>query len=145
MEKPMSLDDFPSRARDKLRYGDTDKLGHVNNAVFSTLLETGRVEMFYAANPGLLDAGADFVIANLNIDYLAELTYPGEVEIGTRILGVGRSSIQLQQAIFQHGKCAARAQAVIVQMDKTSRRSTPFSPAAIERLKSHIQKSHIQT
>ena len=36
------LDQFPLRTRDKLRYADTDRQGHVNNAVFATFLETGR-------------------------------------------------------------------------------------------------------
>jgi acyl-CoA thioesterase FadM len=28
---------------DKLRYNDTDRQGHVNNAIFATFFETGRV------------------------------------------------------------------------------------------------------
>ena len=38
-ERP-SPDAFPSRTHDKLRYNDTDRQGHVNNAVFSTFLES---------------------------------------------------------------------------------------------------------
>lgn len=131
----LALEEFPFRARDKLRYGDTDKLGHVNNAVFSTFLETGRVEMLYTPGLALMNEGADFVIANLNIDYLAEVTFPGEVEIGTRVLSIGRSSLKMQQVIFQNGVRVARAQTVIVQMDKTTRRSTPFSEAALAQLR----------
>lgn len=41
----IKLEGFPFRSSDKLRYGDTDRQGHVNNAVFSTFLETGRVEL----------------------------------------------------------------------------------------------------
>lgn len=132
-----ALADFPFQARDKLRYGDTDKLGHVNNAVFSTFLETGRVEMLYTPHAALMNEGADFVIANLNIDYLNEITFPGEVEIGTRVLSVGRSSLKVHQAVFQHGRCVAQAQTVLVQMDKTTRRSTPFSPAALAQLEGY--------
>lgn len=40
----LTLADFPFTSFDKLRYCDTDKQGHVNNAVFSTFLETGRAE-----------------------------------------------------------------------------------------------------
>lgn len=135
-----TLQDFPFQARDKLRYGDTDKLGHVNNAVFSTFLETGRVEMLYRPDSPLLSEGADFVIANLNIDYLNEITFPGEVEIGTRLTRLGTSSLGMEQAIFQHGHCVSRAQTVIVQMDKTTRRSKPFSPEARAMLESVIAR-----
>ena len=45
--KDWTLEQFPIRTYDKLRYADTDRQGHVNNAVFSTFLETGRVELIY--------------------------------------------------------------------------------------------------
>ncbi|MFZ9635943.1 MAG: hypothetical protein ACO3EK_19200, partial [Alphaproteobacteria bacterium] len=44
MSAPPRPEDYPRHSQDKLRYGDTDRLGHVNNAAFSTFLETGRVE-----------------------------------------------------------------------------------------------------
>ena len=45
--KVVRLEDFVGQAYDKLRYGDTDRQGHVNNAVFATFMETGRVELIY--------------------------------------------------------------------------------------------------
>ncbi len=52
-EPTPTLEDFPHRTFDKLRYGDTDRQGHVNNAVFATFLETGRVEMLFAREQGV--------------------------------------------------------------------------------------------
>ena len=43
----LPLDQFPLHSFDKLRYADTDRQGHVNNATFATFLETGRVEFLY--------------------------------------------------------------------------------------------------
>ena len=40
-----NLGDFPIHSTDKIRFRDTDQLGHVNNAVFSTYFETGRAEL----------------------------------------------------------------------------------------------------
>ncbi len=68
-----SLSAFPLRAQDKLRYADTDRQGHVNNAVFATMLETGRVEFFYAKAGALHDAGCSFVIASLQIEFIDEM------------------------------------------------------------------------
>jgi len=126
--------DFPLITSDKLRYGDTDMLGHVNNAVFATLLETGRVE--FACDPArpLAREGASFVLARLVVDFRAELTWPGQVDIGTGVESVGSSSIRLRQALFQAGRCVATAESVIVQMDEVSRRATPLSEAARARL-----------
>jgi len=127
-----SLEAFVLRTGDKLRYGDTDRQGHVNNAVFATFLETGRVELLY--NEVLADQGAAFVIARLELDFLAEVNWPGEVEIGTAVLDVGRSSFKLFQKVFQDGKPVAQAVTVIVQMNESTRRSQPLSERARERL-----------
>ncbi|MET4898564.1 thioesterase family protein [Sphingomonadaceae bacterium jetA1] len=127
-------DDFPLRATDKIRYADTDRQGHVNNAIFATLLETGRVELLYDPAWPLADAGSAFVIARLALDFRSEIVWPGEVVIGTRIAALGRSSIRLEQAIFQNGACAATAETVIVLMDETTRKSRPLPAAARERL-----------
>jgi acyl-CoA thioester hydrolase len=123
-------DDFPIRTFDKIRYADTDRQGHVNNAVFSTFLETGRVDILYGARGPLADAGGEFVIASLALEFRAELRWPGDVEIGTRVASVGRASIQLEQGLFQNGECAAFAKTVIVQIDTGTRRSKPLSDFA---------------
>ena len=124
------LADFPSRTHDKLRYADTDRQGHVNNAVFATFLETGRVEILYSDERPVLAEGASFVIASLHLDFLAELRWPGRVDIGTGILNIGNSSLKLLQNLFQDGRCAASAETVIVQVDETSGKSRPLSDKA---------------
>ncbi len=119
----------PLRTQDKLRYADTDRQGHVNNAVFATMLETGRVELLHAADGPLHDAGCSFVIASLHLDFHGEITWPGQVDIGTRIATIGKSSLILDQALFQGDRCAATARTVIVHVNDGSRRSQPLSEA----------------
>ena len=58
--KGLRLGDFAGQAYDKLRYGDTDRQGHVNNAVFATFMETGRVELIYSPQDPLLEDGFSF-------------------------------------------------------------------------------------
>ena len=119
---------------DKLRYRDTDRQGHVNNAVFMSLLETGRVEMLYAPEEHLHDPGCSFVVASIQLDFLAEMTWPGRVEIGTRIASIGRSSMRVEQALIQGDSCVATAALVIVQMNQTTRRSQALGTAAVSNL-----------
>ena len=119
--------DFPSLATDTVRYGDTDRQGHVNNAVFTTFLETGRVHMLFDASGSVPREGTSFVLARLEVDYVAEIHWPGSVQIGTRVLEIGRSSARFAQAIFQHGQCTARAETVVVLVDNATRRSTPWT------------------
>jgi acyl-CoA thioester hydrolase len=124
---PLPLDAYPLRATDRLRYGDTDRQGHVNNAVFATFFETGRVAFLYDPESPVLPEGASFVIARLVIDFRAEINWPGEVEIGTVVSRIGRSSCTLSQAVFQNGTCVASGESVIVLMDETTRKSRPLT------------------
>ena len=138
MTKEIPLSAFPVRAFDKIRYGDTDRQGHVNNAVFATYLETGRVALLYQqtgpadSSASRAEAGSSFVIARLELDFQREITWPGTVEIGTVVESVGRSSVKLQQALYQHDRCVAYARTVIVLMDQTTRRSRPLPAALVE-------------
>jgi acyl-CoA thioester hydrolase len=124
------LGDYAFHSSDKIRFGDTDRVGHVNNAVFATLLELGRAEMLLKPPAPPLEPGTAIVIARLVIDFKAELNWPGEVMIGTRVAGIGRSSFRMEQALFQNGKCAATAENVIVLMDEATRRSRPLPETA---------------
>lgn len=135
MSETHDLHDYPLRTFDKVRYADTDRQGHVNNANFSTFLETGRVELLYDPAAPLAESGAAFVIARLALDFRGEINWPGRIEIGTRVAAVGRSSMTLTQCLLQDGRLVALAETVIVQMDETSRRSRPLSEAAVARLK----------
>jgi acyl-CoA thioester hydrolase len=86
------LSDFPVRSYDKIRYADTDRQGHANNAVFATILETGRVEILYDAEAPLAGPDGEFVIARLVLDFRGEIRWPGTVQVGTRVRAVGKSS-----------------------------------------------------
>ncbi len=135
-------EDFPLKSYDKIRYRDTDRQGHVNNALFSTFLETGRTEFLYAKEP-LHAENASFVIANQKIDLLSEIKWPGTVEIGTAITKIGNSSLSLFQGIFQDGKLTALADTVIVQMDEQTRKSRPLSAETKEHLKQYLVEKSI--
>jgi acyl-CoA thioester hydrolase len=134
LDQEIKFADYPSQTYDKLRYGDTDRQGHVNNAVFATLFETGRVEFFNSRPVQLSEHGSAFVLARLVVNFKREIHWPGTVSIGTRLVAVGRSSMTLEQALFQDDHCVAIGESVVVLMDEATRRSRPFSPAAAEHL-----------
>lgn len=125
MSAEPKLADFPFHSFDKLRYGDTDRQGHVNNAVFGTFLETGRCELLdFAFGPAWRESGNSIVIARLELDFIAEILWPGRVEIGTSVLKLGNSSIRLEQALFQEEKLLGKAQTVLVFLGADKRPAT---------------------
>ena len=125
---------YPHRVAEIIRFGDLDPQGHVNQAVFLTYFESGRVAMFRNPDLSIGVPGITYVMVRMKVDYMKELHWPGNLEIGTGVAEFGRSSFKAAQVIFRDGVCAARAVATLVCMDLKTRRATPLPEAAIERL-----------
>ncbi len=118
----------------RLRFNDTDRLGHVNNAVFAVMLEQGRSEL--ATLAGLPVGGAEqaLVIVRLELDFVAEMTWPGEVMIETAVSELGGRSIKLRQRLLQGDTVTARALTVLVVLDRATGRAAPLTDAWRESL-----------
>ncbi len=110
---------FPHWTREKIRFQDIDRLGHVNNVAITIYAESGRVEFLDAVMPTALTAGnaSIWVIARLDVQFRAQSHYPGTVEIGTRVLRIGNSSITLGQGLFVGDRCIATTESVVVLVD----------------------------
>jgi acyl-CoA thioester hydrolase len=135
IRKPMPrLADYPHRVAEIVRFGDLDPQGHANQAVFLTYFESGRVAMFRNPDLSIGVPGITYVMVRMEVDYMKELRWPGQLEIGTGIAEFGRTSFKAAQVIFHDGVCAARGLATLVCMDLTTRKATPIPEAAIERL-----------
>lgn len=113
----------------RLRFCDTDRLGHVNNAVYAVMYEAGRAEML--ASAGLLDPGGvhAVVIARLEVDFLREMNWPGEVTIETAVHRIGTKSLHLRQRLTVNGEITSRALSILAIIDVNSRRAVPIEPA----------------
>ena len=129
-----TLDQFPRRTGDTIRFGDLDPQGHVNNTVFATYFETGRVMFLREPGNALNPPGTTSVLARLDVNFLREMHWPGEVEIGTAIVEIGRSSYTFLQAIFHEGQCAATARATMVMIDGATRKARPLPEDVVARL-----------
>ena len=123
---------------DKLRLTDVDHQRHVNNAIFAVLYTSGR-HGFIQSHLRPLVANTDmFAMAKITIEYLAEMHYPGEVEVGTLIRRLGRSSITFGHGMFKDGKCVSVAEAVMVLLDPVTRRAKSLPPGVAENLAKYI-------
>ena len=110
-----------------IRFADLDPEGHVNNVAYAQYFESARVAFWQDARRHAAQPDCAGVIVNLNIDFRAEMDFPGEIEIGTLVLEIGRSSTRMAQGLFRDGVCMATSTAVAVQIDSTSRRPIPLS------------------
>ncbi len=103
--------------RERVRFRDLDPMGHVNNAVFLTYIESARVAF-------LLDLGAatsletmSIIVARIEIDFRAPVSLGDEVEIRVRASRFGEKSFDLDYELRVGGRVVAEAKSVLVAYD----------------------------
>ena len=104
---------YPRCEAIQTRFQDLDVLGHINNVAMAGLFESARVRFNRAM---ALDGwhGHRWLVAKVEINYLAEGHFPGDVEIATGIGHIGTRSWHILAAGFQEDTCIATCDAVIV-------------------------------
>ena len=127
-------------SKEILRYSDLDPVGHVNNNAYGQLVENARTLLFDDAqkisglnNKELLTK--DWVIRRLEFDFLIELRYPGEVDVGIAVTRFGNSSMIVHHGVFSKDYCAATAMGVSVYFDLSKKASTTIPRAIKEAMK----------
>jgi acyl-CoA thioester hydrolase len=121
------LEDFPFRVTDNVRFADLDPNHHVNNAVYATYFETGRVALMKDKSYGLMPDGLAWMMVRLDMHFRAQLRWPATVEMGLGLVKFGRTSVTFDQVVFSAGKCIASAQSVSVLIDDASHKPQPLT------------------
>lgn len=134
------LEDFPYRLSDNVRFGDLDPNQHVNNAVYATYFETGRVTLMKDRSLGLVPEGLAWIMVRLDIHFRAELRWPSTIELGLGVTKFGRTSVTFEQVVFSEGRCVASAQAVTVLIDDLARRPTPLTDDIIRNFQPWLKR-----
>ncbi len=109
-----------------LRFSDQDSMGHINNVAYAAYVEQARVAFlddFLRSQGG---GGIDYILASVNIDYRREMHFPGNVDIGARLLRIGNKSITTGYGLFKDGENVATAGSVNVFFDSQSGKTIPI-------------------
>ena len=134
------LEDFPYRLTDNVRFADLDPNQHVNNAVYATYFETGRVTLVKDRSFGLMSPGLSWMLVRLDIHFRAELRWPGSIEMGVGVAKFGRTSVTFDQVVFSEARCVASAQSVTVLIDESTRKPTPLTSEIITNLQRWLRR-----
>jgi acyl-CoA thioester hydrolase len=106
---------YPIRLEMQTRFQDLDLNGHLNNVAFAALFENARVQMNRSLRPWD-DRPEDerTMVANVEINYLREGSFPEPVTIHSGVGRIGNSSWSFLQAMIQKGACIATCDTVVV-------------------------------
>ncbi len=110
-----------------VRFSDQDPLGHINNVAYAAYIEAGRTMFLGSLLNSEQHVSIDFILANVNIDYIKEAYYPGTINVGTRVIRLGTKSITTGYGLFLKDSCLAISQSTNVFFD-TAKRCTVTIP-----------------
>ena len=122
--------------RETVRFRDLDPMGHVNNAVYLTWIETARIE--FLRSLGAFD-GPDttemtMILARAEVDFRAPLGFGEEVELRVGLARVGTKSFDLVYELRSGERVVAEARTVLVTYDYAKAAPIEIPAAWRERL-----------
>jgi acyl-CoA thioester hydrolase len=110
------VDGYPFVYRDTVRFRDLDGMGHVNNAVFLTYMESARIAYLTALGAGD-DPLRNLILARAEVDFRSPITFGEEIEVGVRSSRLGTKSFELVYELRADGRVAAEGKSVLVGYD----------------------------
>ncbi|MBI5593370.1 MAG: acyl-CoA thioesterase [Deltaproteobacteria bacterium] len=118
-----------------VRFRDIDGMGHVNNAVFFTYFEEGRIALFQNFSKDSGFSAFPFILAHISCDYLRPITLNTRLslemwvkEIGSKSFGLGYKLTDLSDASIIY----AKGESVQVCFDYEENKSIAV-PAALKK------------
>jgi acyl-CoA thioester hydrolase len=107
-----------------VRFRDLDSLGHMNNAVYATLLEQARIA-FLAPNGAFVE---DMILARLEIDFRSQVELGETIEIEVTPTRVGTKSFDLEYVMRAGDRVVAEAKTVLVAYDYERAQTVELPP-----------------
>jgi acyl-CoA thioester hydrolase len=120
-----------------VEFRDLDGLGHVNNAVYGSYLESAKVDYFrdVVGVTRLEDLG---IVADLKITFRLPAFFGETLAIGTRVSRVGTKSLQFEfEFRGADGRLVAEASSVHVAFDYGRREPTVVPDEWRRRIEAH--------
>lgn len=115
----------------EVRFRDLDVFSHVNNATVFTFIETARIR--YLVDVGIRSPKANwndlaFILAHIDNNFIRPIFYQQQVEVGSRVIEIGRTSFKLEHRVEVEGELASTGHAVLVHYDYTNERKLVIPP-----------------
>ena len=135
--------DFGHRHVSVVRFADTDAMGHVNNAVYLTYIESARVAWWsdvtgetIQREPGRAEG---LILAEADVAFRAPVFHGETVTVESRPTRIGRTSVGLEHRLTAArpegpARLVATCRSVIVRYDYVNEGPIALDPDLIERI-----------
>ncbi len=115
--------------RIRVKWGDMDAFGHVNNAAYFVYMQEARVAWFAAVRMPILENHQGPVIVDAHCTFLRPIVYPAEIEVALLVGTPGRSSFPTYYDIHLVGDKTvkfAEGNSTVVWIDHMQGKSVPL-------------------
>lgn len=132
---------FPYETQIEVIFRDLDALGHVNNAVYFTYMETARtrffMELFGIQQPNELAV----IVAETGCVYKSPAFFGERLTVGLAVSRIGHKSFNLvYQITAEDGRLVATGHSAMVMYDYAGARTIPVPAETRERLAEFIRE-----
>ncbi|MGM0526724.1 MAG: acyl-CoA thioesterase [Pseudomonadota bacterium] len=117
----------------KVRFYETDALGHVNNTVVPMWIETGRLPIFEFFGE-MSPETQSLIVARLEVDYSRPIFFGSNVTVKTYVSRLGGSSFDITSEIWQKDELCAKGKTILVYFDFGQQKSIPLTDGLRTRL-----------
>lgn len=133
---PGPVAQYPFVHWEEVRFRDLDALGHVNNAVYASYLESARIAYYQQLTRQPLEQ-LGLILGELTLRYRAPAFFGDRLAIGVRIASIGTKSFVMEYAIGRASDDAliATASTVLVAYDYKRGVSVPVPEVVRQVLK----------
>ncbi|KAF2101145.1 Thioesterase/thiol ester dehydrase-isomerase [Rhizodiscina lignyota] len=109
--------DYPYHEDYRTRWNDNDMFHHINNPVYGVLIDS-IINSYLITKCGYSTAESKYIglVANTYCDYFGSAQYPGMLDIGLRVVKMGKSSVMYEVGIFQEGSEQVKAVGGFIQI-----------------------------
>jgi acyl-CoA thioester hydrolase len=123
---PAALAEYPYVHWEEVHFRDLDMLGHVNNVVYASWLESARIR-YYMDLMELPLEQLGLILAELTISYRAPAFFGERMAVGVRVSSMGTKSFVVEHLIVREGDEAviATARCVLVCYDYKTGKTIP--------------------
>ena len=108
----------------RVRFGETDMAGHVNNAMYLTYLEEARINFLRH----VLDMqDLPVILASARMDFLKQVYFPDDILIETGVTRFGRSSFDMVHRLYREPRhdLALQSLVTLVYFDYEQQTTAP--------------------
>ncbi len=124
--------DFKASIPIQIRFNDIDALGHINNNIYLSFFDLGKVDYFDRLRASAVSwTEGTIVVAHLEMDFLSPTFYREKIAVKSKVVKVGNKSGEFQQQLINEKtgevKCVCKTVFVFIDTEAQKPSAIPHA------------------